>query len=197
MINSQSDLLTEKIKLAEEAVKTVSDPKLKEEAFKIVLSNLLSNAHTSESGQGVERNTKQKKVRKSTSRTAKPPKPSFTTELKFTADNLNDLKTFLDSYKKSGEELTVFLMACFLKEKIGKETFNEADIKYVYDNALSLRLTNMPAMRVEKISRALSWLVATSRKKMWLEENSAGVYKISPQGMIFINGGLNEFKIKG
>jgi len=192
--------IKEKIKLAELAVAEIQNQELKLKAFELVLSNLLQE------GSGAQK-SQQIKSKKHTSsqkrRSVSPQKEIRKSQLKFTEEQLKDLKKFYDQFKPTGRELSIFTLANFLNFIMKQEKFHEGDIEYCYQQLLNLRTTSRPPiMNTDSIKQTLSWLVAPSRRKQWLESDDEEMYKISPGGILKYKdledemGAKNEEKIE-
>src|SRR3989344_867646 len=176
--------IKEKIKIAEQSVAEIQNSELKLKAFELVLTNLLQD-----DSDGKIKSVKQQKNRTiQFSRRSSSPglkKEIKKTQLRFSEDQLTELKNFYDDFKPSGRESNIFILSSFLKEKMGQEEFHEGDVEYCYQQLINLRTVNKPpAMNIENIKQALSWLAAPSRKKQWLEIDETGVYKISAAGTL-------------
>lgn len=171
--------IKEKVKLAESSISELEDQSLKEKAFEVVLSNLLSGETTSGPG---KKGIKKVSILRIKRQQRKEPK---VTQIKFSETELEDLKKFYNKFVPSGSELCVFVLANFLKATLKKEDFHEGDIEYCYQQLLSLDTKiHPPAMNIDQIKRALSWLVSPTRKKLWLEVDENGTYKVSPRGIM-------------
>lgn len=171
--------IKEKIKLAESSVSVLKDQSLKEKAFEIILSSLLHGTTVSDTGRKSIRKVSAPRIKR---QQGKEPK---VTQLKFSETELEDLKKFYDKFIPSGSELCVFILANFLRVTLKKEEFHEGDVEYCYQQLLSLDTkSHPPAMNIDQIKRALSWLVAPTRKKLWLEVDEKSLYKVSPRGMM-------------
>lgn len=178
--------IKEKIKLAETSVSALEDQSLKEKAFEVVLSTLLQQPGiTKAPGQTIR---KPAAVRTKTISTKQPQRDVQRSQLKFDENQLETLKAFYDKFKPTGSELCVFILANFLRLLLKMEEFHEGDLQYCYQQLLNLRpVTSPPPMNLNQIRRTLSWLVAPSRRKQWLEMNQEGVCKVSSPGIIKFN----------
>ena len=187
-------LIKEKIKLAETSVSALEDQTLKGKAFEVVLSALLQQSSTGKISS--KSKDKVRSVRVKTKSVGKPQKETRQSQLKLNENQLGELKEFYDKYKPTGSELCVFILANFLRLHLKMEEFHEGDVKYCYDQLLTLRTTSRPpGLNLNQIKRALSWLVSPTRRKLWLEVNN-GVYKVSPNGILKLKDLENELDAK-
>jgi hypothetical protein len=164
---------------ATEAAAEIEDPELKKIAFQTVLSHGLNE----DAGKKVSGTRKTPRVPRKTSATVKMPKES---NIRLTADQIRELRSFFDGRRPTSEDDTVFALAIFLTNTLHQEEFHKKDLLVLYQNLLSSRPEHRPAvLDLERIKRSVSWLVAPSRKKMWLEKHE-GNYRISAQGLIHV-----------
>lgn len=176
--------IKEKVKIAEESVGDIQDAGLKVKAFELVLQKLLQTDTVS--GTSVVNQSKRKpKHTRKVGMVSKLKKEIKKTRLKFSEEQLVELKKFYDCFKPTGWESNIFILCIFLKEKINQETFHEGDVEYCYQQLINLRTTARPtAMSLDNIKQTLSWLAAPSRKKQWLEIGGDGIFRVSAAGII-------------
>ena len=79
----------------------------------------------------------------------------------------------------------VFALVCFIYEVLKQKKFHAGDLLTVYQSLLTVKpTTKPPAMSINEIERAINWLVAPSRKKMWLRDMGDDTFEISSNGML-------------
>ena len=176
----QNDEIKEAILVAQSVISEIEDKGLKEKAFEIVLTRLL------EGDKDYLRRPKQ--TRKSVI-VKKPMTETPPSVLKFGEEDLLSLKDYYDKVKqaddKIGSELIVLLLCGFLKEKLALDNVSVKDVEYSYKQLLSVgSLKRPPTLKIGDIKRAFGWLVAPSRKKMWLEAVADGRFSISAAGIL-------------
>lgn len=192
-----SEEIKDKVRRAEEGVSAMQDPALKKVAFATILSQLLGGSgSTVQSKSG---STKKKAPKKSFPKRADKVKqsPDQVSALELNVEQLKELKQFYDLQAPDGTESVVFTLAYFIHENLKQKRFCVADIHVVYQNLISLKpTTRPPAMSIDEIKRAVRWLVAPSRKKQWIKDSGAGMYEISPQGMLRMTYEVKDLKSK-
>ncbi len=181
--------MSEIILEAENSVSSMTDPDLKKEAFKIVLSELIqSRTSNSKPDQKAVKKTSSgsKSKNKTNKNTAKKEKKLPNSDISLDTNQLQSLKQFYEKKAPTSEADAVFALASFIDDKLAQSIFHGGDIKIIYHNLLSMKPSiKPPALDDLKITRALSWLFAPSRKKMWLEKtDEEGSFKISARGKI-------------
>lgn len=178
--------LKEKIKSAEQSIADLKDPALRIKAFEVVLSHLLLQDR--EKIKPTRPSQLKKKKRLSAKARVSIPAEPRKSQLKFNEEQLKELKNFYDKFAPSGREMCIFILVNFLRLQIKQEKFHEGDVEYCYQQLLNLRTAaRPPAMDMLKIKQTLSWLVAPSRRKQWLEVDGEGIYKVSPNGILKFN----------
>lgn len=188
--------IKEKIKIAESSISDLKDQTLREKAFEVVLSSLLQGIKSFKTtlGSGQKRSRKTSVVRAK----RQPGRELQKTQLKFNESQLEELKQFYDKFSPSGSELCVFVLANFLRLCLKKGNFHGGDMEYCYQQLLSLNTTTRPlAMNSNQIRRALSWLVAPTRRKLWLELDGNGIYQVSSNGILKFKDLERELGVKG
>ena len=189
-------LLKEKIKLAETSVSALEDRTLKEKAFGVVLSTLLQQSELAKASTQVAEKPRAGRIKGRSVR--KPQKELRQSQLKLDENQLEEFKKFYDKFKPTGSELCVFIIANFMRVQFNKEEFHEGDVKYCYDQLLTLRtVTQPPALNLNHIKRALSWLVSPTRRKLWLEVNNDGIYEVSSRGILKLKDLENGLEANG
>lgn len=181
-----------KIRVAEAAVAGMPDDALRKAAFETVLSKLLGGLQSEEgvrtSKAAKPTNSKKRASATKSGKSSQRQEPESTLELN--VENLQALKVFYDEHAPDGTEESVFTLAQFIHEKLGLKKFHEGDLLRVYQNLLSLKpTTKPPAMAYPELKRAVSWLMAPSRKKQWLRNTSDGQLEITSQGMLHMSYG--------
>lgn len=181
--------MSEIILEAENSVSSMTDPDLKKEAFKIVLSELIqSRIFNNKSNQKATKKTSSiSKSRNQTNKSiVKKDRKLPSSNISLDTNQLQSLKQFYEKKAPSSEADAVFALSSFIDDKLGKSIFHGGDIKTVYHNLLSMKPSvKPPALDDSKITRALSWLFAPSRNKMWLEKaDEEGSFSISANGKI-------------
>lgn len=185
---SDTQDLAEKVKAAEAAVQGLNEP-LKTEAFKIVLSKLLSsggNGEDKDKQQPLMRaQSKSKKSRKAASRSSAQSGSGFstTTNLNLGVDDLRKLKIYCERFDLGGSEQIAFVLANFIREHTQLEFTLPADIIYLYRQLVSQRVKVAAINDAADWVRALNWLTVPSRKKEWLEKDKSG-YTVSNSGLL-------------
>lgn len=176
----------EAVKRAKDAVEGLDEP-YKMEAFKLVLSRLMSGATPNAEGHAQER---QKSVpkravrRKATPSSASVEKPKQATTLDLSIKQLEQLKEFYSRVEVKGGELCAFVLCAFLQTELKRQRFNEADVTYCYRQLISLKV---PVPAVKDFYQPLVWLVAPSRKKEWLRKTNDGQFELTNSGLIALN----------
>lgn len=178
------------IKQAEDAVSATQDENLKRIAFETILSKSLEMAGGKSfrtAGNASSRKATNKSTGGAKNKSTKVKKENKISKIGLDEATLKQLKSFYEEHKPNSQETTTFTLAYFISEKLNIQKFHEADIDYVYNCLLSLRPAHTPvAMSTEEIVRSMRWLVAKSRKKMWLKDDIEGLYSVSPQGKIYM-----------
>lgn len=189
--------LKEKIQKAEKSVAEMKDETLKKSAFELILSSLLgvesSQTVGNEAKLGSQTNKWVKRVKAAGKKAPGQTREIKKSDISLTPEQLKQLKDYYESHKPEGEERSVFILACFLDEKLSKKQFHEGDINYIYQNLLPLKPSvRPPALDQERVKRSLVWLVSPSRRKMWLKANDDGTYEISSGGRLHIAYGSSD-----
>ena len=177
--------IIEKLKFAEESVSVLKNPALREKAFEVILTNLLKGDTKTET---LSRSSKRRKV-SSTSHVVLP-KEVRKSQLSFSEAELNKLKDFYDKFRPSGREMSIFIIANFLRVEVKQSEFHEGDIEYCFQQLINLRTkTKLPTITnlAANIRQTLSWLTAPSRRKQWLQISEETIYGVSPVGIIKFN----------
>ncbi len=193
MENITPDQIKAKIKEAEDCVSAMKDESLKKVAFETILSKLLS-AGKVECGvpgnAGKVKHTRSTKNGGRKTATVGQAGQERKSDVVLDVDQLKKLKDYFDAAAPDGTENVVFTIAYFVDQTLGKKKFHEGDVNAVYKSLLSIRpIKRPPAMTVDQMKRALTWLVAPSRKKMWLKLTADGMFEISPQGTLHMTYG--------
>lgn len=169
---------------ATEAVAGIEDPELKKIAFQTVLSHGLGE-HSVGGSSKVKIKTKVRGVRKVVKASADKVKKK--SDIRLTADQIHQLKSFFDEKKPKSEEDTVFELALYLTNVMRQEEFHEQDLLALYHSLIPSRPEHKPVpLDLDRIKRSIGMLVAPSRKKMWFEK-AGDNYRLSAQGSIHAN----------
>lgn len=89
------------------------------------------------------------------------------------------IKEFIEEKNPSGAQQTAVVLAYYLKEYEGKETFNKEDIKKIW-----IASGRKPPRKIWQS------VIDGKNRYQWFEEVSRGEYKISPHGIYFVRDEL-------
>ncbi len=176
------DELKERIRLAEEAVAGMTDENLKRIAFETLLTHSLGGEQSSNTKKSSTRSSK-KKSGAARPKSAKPTTEKKVSSIELDVEQLKSLKSYYDDHAPSGTEESVFTLAFFIHEVLKQKVFHEADVFGLYTSLMPLKPTQKPpVLTLDTVKRAMTWLVAPSRRKQWLKFVDGG-YEISSHGI--------------
>lgn len=184
-MNLSPEEMKDRIRVAEEAVSGMADENLKRVAFETILAHSFGTVGASSEPKRSKANSGGNKKRSNQKpKTARPIAEKKVASFELGVEQLKELKKFYDDQAPSGAEEVVFTLAVFIHDVLKKKIFHEADVYHVYSNLISLKPAQKPpALSEETLKRAMTWLVAPSRKKGWLKSVEGG-FEISPKGIL-------------
>lgn len=186
-----SDQLSTCVQQAKEAVDGLEEP-YKTEAFKIILEKLTSKELEAPGKPNGEGEKSEEKKKKKTKKKASQTKPSqnktakkrekVSSSLNLSTAQLTDLKNYYSRFAIKGGEVCVFILGCFIHEKLKQDFFIDEDIAVCYRALISMKV---PVPPIKNTHQAAGWLTAPSRKKEWFNKNDQG-FSVSNTGLIVL-----------
>lgn len=174
------------VQQAKEAVEGLEEP-YKTEAFKIILEKLTSKelegpGKIEEKGDEKKKKKAKKKAYQKSPSSNKPVKKSekASSNLNLSTEQLTELKNYYSRFSIKGGEVCVFIIGCFIYEKLKQSFFNDEDIAVCYRALISMKV---PVPKIKNTLQVAVWLTAPSRKKEWFKKSEEG-FAVSNTGLI-------------